>query len=325
MKRILYVVMVLVMLLGAVSALAEGAIDAKVQTVRGNASLTVESYPEARITPVYVDYIISRYKPEEYPARFLRFAPPEGATALEFRYDESQFVVFDTLVQYSYFAYDRASFELFLEKAEVENIILDGSDGVAIYFRPDNRRASAMIDIKEQFGGTAKLQIEIYDHTGDLKADDLQKLITDEVKRVQAAMTVEDLDGYWSVGKYSSVELCDVRNDVTLNVNTDGWILTKLSDKRLVVTAPVEGSSTASDTEISIDSYLNADAIDATLADGTEYKAYNTDYNGYAYFYLKDGKSFGQVYLTIKLACAPDEFATKLEEAYARITIYAAR
>lgn len=321
MKRVLCLFIALVLALCAASALAEG-VDAKIQNVRGNASFTAESYPEIWITPVYADYIITGYDAERYPSKFLRFAPPEGATLLEFRYDLSSLIDFDSLLQYTYYAYDRYAFELFLEKAEPDNIVSDGSDGAAIYIRPDNRRGCALIDIKDQFGGTAKLEIEVYDHTGDLKPDELRQLIVDETARVKTAMALEELDGYWSRGGYQSVELYDDHNEAGLSVNVDGMIITRLATDKLVATAPVEGqSSSVSNTEIAIDSYVRDEATDATLASGTEYRAYTTDYSGYAYFYLKEGKYSGQVYLSIQIDCAPDEFAAKLEEVYGRITL----
>ncbi|MCL2811990.1 MAG: hypothetical protein FWD25_08910, partial [Clostridia bacterium] len=174
MKKILSCLLIAVLCLSLASiAMAEapaaGSLKAVQQTIRGNSSWTPESYPEIWITPIFGEYIVEGRDTERYPANFLRFAPPEGTAPLRFEYDYSNLIDFDTLFQYSYQAHDRASYELFLERAEEEeHILADGSDGVAIYVMPSRwGRGRAMIDLKQYFGGTAKLVIEIYDNAGD--------------------------------------------------------------------------------------------------------------------------------------------------------------
>lgn len=60
---------------------------------------------------------------------------------VRYSYDESTLLDLDALIAYYNGAFDRASFELFLESVPEENILADGSDGVAMYIKLDNMRA----------------------------------------------------------------------------------------------------------------------------------------------------------------------------------------
>ncbi len=324
MKKIFALLIVAALMLSLMpGAFAEapvvGSLKAEQQTIRGNSSWTRESYPEIWITPVYSEYIVEGKDAEKYPAKFLRFAPVEGFSPMEFSADYASFINFDTLAQFSYQAMDRASFELFLEKAEKENTLSDGSDGVAIYVIPDGRRGRALIDLKEQFGGTAKLYIEVYDHTGDLTGEQLGESVQAEAQRVMSTMKVEDLNGYWSKGVYSSVTLYDDYAKVSVPVNTTDWTITNASDRSLTALEVVDGE--VIDTVVSIDSfYYKDEAKDAKLADGTPYKVHNMEYNSYAFFFLKDGDPDGKC-LLIKIETDAASFPEKLEKVYARVTM----
>lgn len=322
MKKMLAMFMVVAMMMCAMSSvLAEapsaGSLNVVMQKIRGNEAWTKESYPEVWITPGYAEYIITQKDPEKYPANFIRFAPPEGCMPMSFDVDEAEFVNFDTLVSYSYQAVDRASYELFLEKADKENILLDGADGVAMYIIPDNRRAASMISTPD-FGETSKLIIWLYDHTGDLKADELTKLIQDETKRVQEAMQIEKLDKFWSQGVFNDVEVFDDYYDVSIHVNAKDLTLTRLNPDQLYSTVSVDGE--AEEVEISVSTFTyEDDCTEATLADGTPYSLHTMDYFSFAFFPVKTVDQY-TVGVVIKITSAPEDFAAKLETVYPLIT-----
>lgn len=326
MKRILSCLLIAAMFLSlAPVAMAEapavGSLKAEKQTIRGNSSWTPASYPDVWITPIYAEYIVEGKDSEKYPANFLRFPPPEGTSPVRIQYDYTAVINFDTLLSYEYSAYDRASYELFLEKADEENILADGSDGIAIYVSPDRwGRGRAMIDLKPYFGGTAKLCVEVYDNAGsDLSGEELGKLIQDEVERVKAAMELEKLDRYWSQGVYTSVDLFDDHNNVTISVDTTDMTLTRLQDQRLESQVLVDGEVCS--TEISLDSPYADDLEEATLADGTPYLRKTWDYWSDAYFFIQEGRYSGEVHLLIKIGVPPEDFAAELEKVYPLVTL----
>jgi len=320
-SRLLAAALLLCSLLGLASvalteAPAAGSLKAVQQTIRGNSSWTPESYPEIWITPIFAEYIIDGN--ERYPAHFLRFAPPEGTAPLRIDYDYANVIDFDTLLQYSYQAFSRMSFEKFLERAEEGDLLADGSDGVALYVLADNRRGRAMIDLEAYFGDAAMLSIEIYDHTGDLSGAELGALIQGEAARVQGALQFEALDHYWTQGVFSSVALYDGYEKVSVTVDTSGMTLIGLQDDKLTSRALVDGDGRT--TEISLGSLLWEDEVeDKALADGTPYKLRITEYSSHAFFKLA-GKN-RDVYLCIKIETPPEGFAAELEAVYPLITL----
>lgn len=321
MKRLISIILVVMLTFtlcaAALAAPVAGSLTVTRQNVRGNSSWTAESYPEIWITPLFDQYIIAGM--EDYPPHFLRFAPPEGTCGLEFNNDYSAVINHDTLMITSYYCLDRASFELFLEKAEGDMLIADGKDGLAMYVDLERNRAYAMIDLKEQFGGTAKLEIDLYDASRALSKDALTEAIKAEADRVKSAMALEKLDGYWSDDVFASVELYDTYDPVTAVVDTQGLIITKLEDNSVTWETKTSERDTAT-TRVSIDTYMNSEATDATLADGTAYKVFNYDYTGYAFFPVLEGKH-GQIYMAIEIETSPEEFPAALEAVYPRVAV----
>jgi len=326
MKKILSCLLILALCIGLSTAAmavapAVGSMKAVQQTIRGNSTWTPESFPEIWITPFFAEYIVEGRDNERYPASFLRFPPPEGTSPLRIDYDFSSYIDFDTLFQYSYQAMERTSYELFLEKAEEENILNDGSGGVAVYVKPDRwGRGRALIDLKPYFGGTSKLWIEIYDNAGgNLTGEELGKLIQDEVARVQAAIQMEELDRFWSQGAFSSVELFEDRYDVTITVDASDMTITHIQGKGLKSQVLADGKVRS--TEIELGSPHGDDLEDQTLADGTPYVRMTRDYWSDAYFFIKKGRSSGEIYLHIKIGVPAEEFAAELEKVYSLITL----
>ena len=324
MKRTLCALLILALCLASVAmaqAPAAGSLRAEKQTIDGNSSWTPESYPEIWLTPFSAQYIIEGRDSERYPANFVCFAPPEGTAPRHIAHDIVSVLDFDTLFAYTYAAYDRHSYELFLEKAEEEEYILaDGSDGVAIYVMPSRwGRGRAMIDLKPYFGGTAKLTIEIYDNAGDdLSVEELGKLIQDEASRVLGAMELVELDRFWSQGVFSSVDLFN-RSGVSITVDTADMTITRLEDNKLKNQVLVDGA--VRETEIGLSSPFGEEVEEHTLADGTPYIRDTWDYWSYAYFFIQEGRSGGEVYLQIKIGVPPEAFAAELEKVYPLIAL----
>ncbi|MCL2544490.1 MAG: hypothetical protein FWE77_01080 [Clostridia bacterium] len=324
MKRTLSTLLILALCLCLASAVAAqapaaGSLRAEKQTIRGNTSFTPASYPEIWLTPFSAQYIVEGRDSERYPANFLRFAPPEGTAPLRIESDSASLIDFNTLFQYSYEAVNRYAFELFLERAEEEHILADGADGVAVYVIPGNRRGRALIDLKEFFGGTSKLWIEIYDHTGDLSGEELGQLIQEEVARVQGGMELVELDRFWSQGVFASVELFSDFDKVTVTVDTSGMTLTRIRDDKLETYDLKDGG--AYSTEISIGSLMWEDEVeDRELADGTPYKLRASEYSGHAFFFIQEGR-YSDVYLVIRIGVSPEEFAAELERVFPLVTL----
>jgi hypothetical protein len=294
---------------------AVGSLKAVKQTIRGNSSWTPDSYPEVWITPVFAEYIIQGK--ETYPADFLRFAPPANGAPVDIRADFVTFIDFDTLLTYSYQAMDRYSFEVFLEKADPANTVSDGSDGVAAYGDADRRRGLALLNLKEQFGGTAKLYIELYDNTGDLSSAELAQQAQAEAERVRAGMALEHLDRFWSQGVFSSVELYDNRDkNLSVIVDTSDWTIVKMNSD--TVKQQVVGGLGVIDTSVAIETYVRDEAVDAQLADGTPYKVYNSEYTGQASFPINEKK-----YLQITIGVGPELFPAELGKVYPLVTVNA--
>lgn len=328
-KKLLLLVTAMLLAAMAVSALAEapaaGSLKVERQVIDGNSVCTAESYPEVWITPYFAEYILQGK--EDYPAVFMRFAPPEGALAQDFDYDDAFLINFDTLTGYSYAAYDRLSFEVFLEKAEEDGILADGSDGVAMYVNADSNRGNAMIDIKETFGKTSKLTIDVYDYSRKLSQDELKEKLQEEVERVRAAMTIETLDHYWAAGVFESVQLANAHDPVLVTVDTSELNVIAVDDKKITYETPIDERNVEK-VEVNLDTYSNPyynedESTEVTLSDGTVMRVKTTDYTGYAGVPVLDEVKIGSgpLYLSITITATPDVFMEKLEEVWARVTV----
>lgn len=328
MKKFSALFLALLLALTFTFALADapekGSLSITHRQVVGNYTFTLESYPEVWISPIFYQYIVEGK--EDYPAHFLRFPLPDGATATEFGYDDCYAINFDTMLSYGYYAYDRMSFEVFLEKAEEGSIIADGSEGVAMYVNSDSRRAYGMIDIKEQFGKTSRLVIEIYDHSGNLSQDARKEQIVSEVARVQASMAVEELTGYWSEGVFATVELYESRDPITALVDTSSMTLYDVDDSTLKAVRLEDGKS--KETQIAIDSnpfalYKQEQGEETWEAniDGRDFTLYHGGLKGYACTLLMEEGRSGKQYLIIEIEGDQETFEAMVKETFALITV----
>ncbi|MEA5014868.1 MAG: hypothetical protein VB099_09935 [Candidatus Limiplasma sp.] len=328
MKRMISILCA-VLTLAAVPALAEGTAEINLTryVVGKDVTYAPEGYDTVWVTPVFDDHIITQTNPEKYPAKFITFAAPEKAGLVRYSYDESTLLDLDALVAYYYIAFDRASFELFLGNVPEENILADGSDGVAMYTKPDNMLAYALLDISDSFGETSKLQIGVQGFARSATIEQVTELFEQEVQRVRDSMTVQEPGQFWSEGRFGTVQLGADRDPFTAQVSVSGLTVTRIESHRLI-TKTADGRSALA-TEIAIDTYAypyqKEEAEDAALADGTPYKRYISDYSGHAAFVLSEEGKYGPLYLTFKIDGTPDAFEQQLEQAYARVTVEAAQ
>ena len=177
----------------------------------GDKVLTEASYPQVVISPYSAYSLFGRDSDEPW---YVVFPCPEGMRCSGFRTDEADFLMLDrdNACEMYYNATDRYSYEVFLEDCEDENnILLDGSDGIAAYIEPDKGRAYALFGLTE-IAKTAKLLVQL--HVQGLrsmedaeKAELLKNRITDEIARLQASMTCVKSDKFWTDGAYKGVKM----------------------------------------------------------------------------------------------------------------------
>lgn len=304
---------------------AKDSLQATRQATHGEqSSFTAESCPEVWITPAFDEHIITGIDPEKYPSKFLHFTPPANSVLYSFDDNKAVYIDHEARMFYNYYAHDSASFELFLEKADTQNILADGSDEkLAMYVQPDSNRAYALISIEDMFFGTSKVEILLDNYSGEVTASQLKQLIQAEAERVTAEMQAETLEGYWSDGAFKSIQISAKGDPVQATINTSGLIVTVLEGNTLE-TKRADGRMVYK-TEVALDGYSYAhskeDATDATLDDGTPYKRYSSDYTSYASFTVLEEGNYGPLYLTIKIDTAADSFPQELEKIYALVTV----
>ncbi|MCL1963867.1 MAG: hypothetical protein FWF69_02260 [Firmicutes bacterium] len=327
MKKITCTLLMLALLLTTVAALAAppepGSLTVTRTSIRGNTSWTRESFPEIWITPIFAEYIIQGK--EQYPPKFLCITPPDNAYPFGFRSDSAWFIDHDTLLQYDYFAYDRYSFEVFLEKADPSYTIADGSDGVAMYVNPENLRAYGLIDIKEFFGGTSRLEVRLSSYDRTATADQMAALIEAEVNRVRADMRYETLEQYWSKGVFATVALNARRDPVKVQVDASDLIIVSLEESTMTGYIPVADGYAPVNIDVDTYTYVTSkedESSEMTLADGSTWIVYNAGYTFYASQVLLEEAKSGTLYVTVKLDSKPEEVPTALlEQVNALLTV----
>ena len=331
MKKFTAAVLALVLVLAlTLPVLAEGKAPLNVEreVIRGNSSWTKESYPEVWLTPYFAEYVIEGK--EDYPPVFLNFPPPEGASPLSFDPDDAAFLDHDTLMGYYYSVTDRYSFEVFLEDVPEERIIKDGSDGVAMFVVEDSRRAKGLIDIKKDFGKTAKMMVELYDHSGSLSDEKKSEALQAEMERLLATMKAVTLEEYWSKDAFGTVQLYVDRQDIVAEVDASGLIVTKIDENEIVFMGK-NAAGKVEESEIRLDSYSYANSKEEggepttreTMADGREFLVFNTDYTGYAASVVIEKDRYDRpLFIAIDGDSAPAEFPAKLVLLYDRVTLH---
>ncbi len=272
------------------------------------------------LTTSYPEYMLEG--DEDEPANFLHFSGPEGYAPLMFDSEQAAFLSYELYTLMQYYIYKSYSFEQFMEESAEEDIVLDGSDGkFAVIKNSGDRVAQALINVKEHFGRSAKLQIVLTDYSEDLKMAELVAMVTAEAERVIAEMQLEKLDGYWSAEAFDSVELYDTYERVTATLPLEGMTLVEAQDTSVSLfysrdDVPVELC-------LSLTSYCLDESEERTLADGTPFLLYmNPEYEyGYAFFPLMESRYSGMFYLEVEGNEPEDVFLELLEDLWSEITI----
>ena len=216
MKKLLALLMGLMLLCGIAAAHAEAELP-YLETVDqdmyiNQTLLTAESYPQVCISPFSAYSLFESTYDEPW---YVTFPAPEGAQCNEFTVDSCGFLDVNNAYQYYYQATDSYSYETFLNKCEDEsNIILDGSDKIAAYIKPDYGNAYALLGLDEIKRG-AKLYVtvsmDLYRKLPeDSRAQTLADFIKAEAERIKGSMTCATSDKYWTDGAYKGVKLYSV-------------------------------------------------------------------------------------------------------------------
>ena len=302
MKKLTAMLLGLVLLCCAALAVAEEAVElpymeTEAQDVYiGDTVLTEASYPQVCISPYSAYSLFSRDTDEPW---YVIFPCPEGMRCSGFRTDEADFLNLDANNAYEvyYSATERYSFDLFLADCEDENnILLDGSEGVAAYIEPDRERARAMFKL-EEIGKTSMLNVVI--HVQGMrsmedaeKAGILKTRILDEVARVQENMTCVKADKFWTDGTYKGVKLYDK------NIN-GGYLTVDLPE----ITFNMEDATISgqifpeSISRSSFECYVSQDRQDAIeieySVDNYSYVYYNREESEIQKVTLSDGNEWG--------------------------------
>lgn len=199
--------------------------------------LTKESYPEMMLRPGYASTQIPKFQEGSLP--YVHIPNPADAVPIRFDYSSCAFINEDKRIVYNYEMYDRYAYEDFNAKVSDEQVLRDGSDGVAIQVRPDVKRAEALIAVP-QLGKTAKVWIAVND--GKISSrqsekevfDILAEKITAEVERVKSGLQVKPHAQHWTTGRYASFTMkhFDSSHDHYVLTHPD-LIVTEVDDLKL--------------------------------------------------------------------------------------------
>ena len=262
----------------------------------GDTVLTEASYPQVCISPYSAYSLFCRDADEAW---YVIFPCPEGMRCSEFGTDEASFLNLDSNNAYEiyYAAAERYSFEDFLADCEDENnILLDGSEGIAAYIEPDRERARALFKL-EEVGKTAKLLVSIHvqgmrSKEDAEKAEILKTRILDEIARLQENMTCVKADKYWTDGTYKGVKLYE-KNINGSSLTVDLPVITfNMEDAAISGQIfPVNISRSSFDCYVSQD---RQDAINVEFSvDDYSYVYYNREESEIQKVTLSDGNEWG--------------------------------
>ncbi|MCH5286985.1 MAG: zinc ribbon domain-containing protein [Christensenellaceae bacterium] len=254
--------------------------------------LTTDSYPEVCIMPYYFSSaFISQYK----APYFMHFPCPGNTFAADFNEYSATFLDMEYYRQYTYIAQESYAYETFLNNCDVdEYIIADGTGGVAIYIEPDSYRARALIGVSGIEKST-KLEIRFTDSSLKNKsAQQVVELLTEqisaEVARIQASLTVELADHYWTEGRYAGFSVMNLtRNTENISLTytlPEGYYVTKVDNSDVsIATVRGERDALVASFDMETYSYVNSrleeepEHVMTATFDDVEYRIYYHWYN----------------------------------------------
>lgn len=216
-----------------------------------------ETYSKAALTHYFVENVLEGN--ERGPRDFLVFDLPEGAFAEEFESDYLHCLNTRELLQYSYQLFSSKAYETFMEDVEKENLLADGSDGVAAYYKPDRSQACALFAVPE-YSKNAKMYIRITSDRRNITEAEERQLLSDlimaEYQRVRDTLTVAHLDSYWSAGVYTALELVCPSADISVTYTDPEMILEEVSTAEATLYR-AGGSKTQYEIELTDNSYVD--------------------------------------------------------------------
>ncbi len=218
MKKITALLLMLLMLLSALPALGEGALYLRQEpqdAYTDVALISLESYPQVCIAP-YENDVEAFFGKDAQEALFLCFPGPDGAQPDSFDTQYAHYLDVEYGIQYGYYI-EMFTWDEFLSTAPREDgILLDGSDGTAVYVDPESLTVIGAIPA-EELGQDAKLVIVLSIDSltpGQTSRNStvLADAINEEIDRVKAEMHVERCSPFWNNGEYAGAELLELEN-----------------------------------------------------------------------------------------------------------------
>ena len=322
MKRLLVSLLCMMMLVSAAFA-EEGVLRMVPQTKYVNTNvMTPESCPNVVLTPygVYERFTACSVEP-----MYVTFPMPEGAQASSFDLDSVHALDVAKGIQYTWqISNDYSMEDLLIDCENDEDILHDGTDGVAAYISPDRKRAYALVNVSGIAKRTRVRITLLYDDLrANASADEVRRILTEgieaEIARVQAG-TVARSDVHWSAPykkirmqtkEYTYVDLM-LRIDDILMTRPDGkqypMDVLELDDDRLLGLFWMNVGMTAT-VELEIDSGYSY--IEHVKKEHPERVHAFTLSNGakgdwYVPYFGSDGKSVYSIYLSFVLTDKAD-------------------
>ena len=314
MKR-LFAALLCMMLLVTAAFAEEGVIRLIPQTKYVDTNImTLESCPNIVLTPYSV---YDRFTACTVEPMYITFPMPEGAQADSFDLSSVHALDLANGIQYTWrIGNDFAMEDLLIECENDEDILHDGTDGVAAYISPARKRAFALVSVS---GIAKRTRVKITMQYDNIRAnaseEEIKRTLSDgieaEIARVKAG-TVARSDVHWTAPykkikmpttEYTYVDLM-FRIDNLMMTRPDGnqygMDAVQMDDKRLKGIFWMDVGITATvDLEIDLDySYIqytkkeHPDQVHPfTLSSGARGE-------WYVYSFGNDGESFSNIYVS---------------------------
>lgn len=301
---------------------APGSLAIDTTEIDGKERFTLESYPEIWMSAFTAKDILEGKK--KNPPRFLHVSPPQNTLPTVIGLDRVAFVSDEEGLTYYYYLFKVRSFRVFLQNVPEERVIADAKDQqLAIYVGEENHRIYALLTLPEsEFGEKGKLEINITDHTGTRSQAELERLMQEELGRVQRQMSFEVLDQFWCQGVYTTANLSYYNGSLRALVDLSDLIVERMDGASNLKCKFLTEEGKAKDLFLRLDTYSYAHhhhqseekTEEVTLADGTVWRVFPTKTRCYAGREIADASLGGvPVYLTVEAEASPDAFAELLE------------
>ena len=173
------------------------------------------------LSPIYTIGIVNGVK--NFPPRFLAFEKPDGTAPFGIGESAYYYNASNNFV-YAYMTTDNVDYEAFLEENSTEKITDTGSDAVVMFWNDSFNSVDVILDISDEFGRPAKLAFTLFCPSGTSK-EDVIEYAKSELARIESEMVIFDLEQFWTVDMFSSIELFDESNGFGLTLDVSGLIV----------------------------------------------------------------------------------------------------